>query len=303
MKNPPPTSGVFFMRKERHVVGDQATTTGSIDSQSDPIKPVLRVFSYGGGTQSTAALVLAAQGKIDFSTFVYSNVGEKSEPDTLAYVRSIAVPYATRWGIDVQEIRRTSRDGSDSIELYDRVMSDHFKGVQLPMRLSSGAPARRHCTVDYKIRVLAKWQREHGASAANPAIVGLGISWDEIQRMRKSTDDATTIVYPLIDLRLTRQDCEGIIRDAGLPQPGKSSCFYCPFKTQAEWQRMRHERPDRFAEALVMEAHMDAKMVAEGEGHCTFHSKGPLLAITSEARQIAMLFEFEDSCESGYCMT
>jgi hypothetical protein len=266
------------------------------------VKNSLRVFSYGGGTQSTAALVLAAQGKIDFPTFVYSNVGEKSEPDTLAYVRSIAMPYATAHGIDLQEIRRTSRDGSDSMELYERVMSDRYKGVQLPMRLSNGAPARRHCTVDYKVRVLDKWNREHGASAANPAIVGLGISWDELQRMRKSTDDDRVIIYPLIDLRLTRQDCEAIIRGAGLPQPGKSSCFYCPFKTQAEWQRMRHERPDRFAEALAMEAHMDSKMVAEGQGHCTFHSKGSLLSITSEARQQAMAFELEDACESGYCM-
>ena len=282
---------------------DQATTTGSIETQSADYKPVLRVFSYGGGTQSTAALVLSSQGKIDFPTFVYANVGEKSEPDTLAYVRSIAMPYATAHGIDLQEIRRTVRDGSDSIELYDRVMSDRYKGVQLPMRLSNGAPARRHCTVDYKINVFGKWQREHGGSKDNPAIVGLGISWDELQRMRKSVDDDVIIVYPLIDLRLTRSDCEAIIREAGLPQPGKSSCFYCPFKTQAEWQRMRHERPDRFAEALAMEAHMDAKMIAEGEGHCTFHSKGSLLKITSEARQMSLGFELEDSCESGYCLT
>src|SRR6185312_9804954 len=104
------------------------------------------------------------------------------------------------------------------------------------------------------------------------------------------------------DLRLTRQDCEVIIARAGLPQPGRSSCFYCPYKTQAGWQEMRHERPDLFAKALEMGAHMDAKMVAEGEGHVTFHRKGPLLAITSEARQLAMPLEREDACESGYCM-
>src|SRR6185437_686805 len=98
-------------------------------------------------------------------------------------------------------------------------------------------------------------------------------SWDELGRMRKSTEDDRVIVYPLVDLRLTRQDCEVIIARAGLPQPGRSSCFYCPYKTQAGWQEMRHERPDLFAKALEMEAHMDAKMVAEGEGHVTFHRK------------------------------
>jgi hypothetical protein len=32
---------------------------------------MIRVFSYGGGVQSTAALVLAAQGVIDYHTFLW----------------------------------------------------------------------------------------------------------------------------------------------------------------------------------------------------------------------------------------
>lgn len=46
----------------------------------------LRVFSYGGGVQSTGALVLAAQGRIDFPTFLFCNVGDDSEhPGTLLF--------------------------------------------------------------------------------------------------------------------------------------------------------------------------------------------------------------------------
>ncbi|WP_254897837.1 hypothetical protein [Kitasatospora sp. NA04385] len=37
--------------------------------------PVIRSFSFGGGVQSTAALVLAAQGRIDYRTFLFANVG------------------------------------------------------------------------------------------------------------------------------------------------------------------------------------------------------------------------------------
>lgn len=272
----------------------------SIDSQGDPI----RVFSYGGGTQSTAALVLAARGKIDFPNFVFANVGEQSEARTIRYVREVALPFATAHGIRLEEVRRVDRAGVPVMELYDRVMSARYKGVQIPMHLSNGAPARRHCTVDYKITVLDRWQKARGATIANPAIVGIGISWDEIQRMRTARDgDARIIVYPLIDLRLTRSDCETIIRDAGLAQPGRSACFYCPYKTQSGWQRMRHEEPDLFGKAVVMEAYMDTKMVAEGEGHVTFHRKGPLMAITSEARQMSLGLEVDDVCESGYCLT
>lgn len=39
---------------------------------------VLKAFSFDGGVQSTAALVLAAQGKPDYRTFLFCNVGDDS---------------------------------------------------------------------------------------------------------------------------------------------------------------------------------------------------------------------------------
>lgn len=263
----------------------------------------LRVFSYGGGVQSTAALVLAAHKIIDFRTFVFANVGDDSEhPATLEYVHQHAMPFAKAHGINLEVVSRQRRDG-EHMTLYQHVMSDRFKGVQIPVRLSNGSPARRHCTVDYKIAVLGKWQREHGASATNPAIVGIGLSWDELHRMRTNTDDDRIVVYPLIELRHTRQECEAIIRSIDMMVPRRSSCYFCPYKTRQEWQRMRHEEPDLFAKAVGMERHMDAKMRAEGEGKVTMHSKGPLLEITEENKQLGLFNEPVDACEGGYCMT
>jgi len=46
----------------------------------------LRAISYGGGVQSTALVVLAAQGVIDFPLALFANVGEDAEPDTIRYV-------------------------------------------------------------------------------------------------------------------------------------------------------------------------------------------------------------------------
>lgn len=55
----------------------------AVNLMPDPIK----VFSFGGGQQSVAALVLAAQGRIDYRTFLFANVGDDSErKGTLAYV-------------------------------------------------------------------------------------------------------------------------------------------------------------------------------------------------------------------------
>ncbi len=70
----------------------------------------LRTFSYGGGVQSTAALVLAAERRIDFPVFLFANVGDDSEsPESLVYVHDVAMPFAAAHGIDLIELRRTTK--------------------------------------------------------------------------------------------------------------------------------------------------------------------------------------------------
>ncbi len=64
-----------------------------------------RIVSYGGGVQSTALMVLAARGRIDFRTFVFANVGDDSEhPATLAYIAGHAAPFAC---VDAKNSRRS----------------------------------------------------------------------------------------------------------------------------------------------------------------------------------------------------
>jgi hypothetical protein len=38
----------------------------------------LRVVAHGGGKQTTAVLVLAATGRLDYKTFLFANVGDDS---------------------------------------------------------------------------------------------------------------------------------------------------------------------------------------------------------------------------------
>lgn len=58
----------------------------------------LRAVSYGGGVQSTALLVLAARGEIDFPLFLHADVGHDSEAKgTIRYVREVAELGWVRW--------------------------------------------------------------------------------------------------------------------------------------------------------------------------------------------------------------
>jgi hypothetical protein len=270
---------------------------------------VIRTFSYGGGVQSTAALVLAAQGRIDFRTFLFSNVGDDSEhPATLAYVRDVAMPYAEAQGIELVELRKVMQRGERKGEvetLYGRLTREGSRSVPIPMRMSgSGAPGNRACTTDFKVRLIAGVLRRMGATAESPACVGLGISIDEFQRMSSDDENFPHVhkVYPLIDLRLTRQDCHNVIAGAGLSIPPKSSCWFCPFHRLPAWQRLKRETPELFDRAVALERQMNDRRAKLGKDRVWLTDKlRPIDLVVGD--QADMFDETNDACESGYCMT
>lgn len=267
-----------------------------------------KVFSYGAGIQSTAALVLAAQERLDYQTFLFCNVGSDSEnPKTIQYFHEVAMPFAQNHGIELIELQKRLRDGSvDTV--YQRLTRPGSRSIGIPVRMNgNGAPGRRSCTFDFKVAVVDKWLREHDAKTTG-AIVGIGISLDEIQRVKPNVDPDTLAwkenAFPLImDLprALTRQDCINIIVAAGLPLPPKSACVFCPFHTMKTWQEMRIHEPEQFWYCVNLERIINERRKVLGMDPVWFCSKlKPLDEATTELEQ-GSLFEPEDNCDSGYC--
>ena len=267
----------------------------------------LRLFSNGGGVQSTAALVLSAHGEIDYPVHVFANVGERAEhPDTLRYVREVAMPYAERHGIEFVEVRRRWQRGERAgqpEDLYDRLTKEGSRSLPIPVRMANGAPGRRACTADFKIRVLSRFAKERGATAASPALVGLGISMDEWERMRTDSGEALQrLDYPLIDLRMTRDACAALIAREGLPVPPKSSCWFCPFHRPSVWMRMRHEEPELFERAAQLEDLLNERRATLGKDPVWLtRFARPLRDAIGDQGMLDM--EIEGACEAGYCMT
>lgn len=309
---------------------------------------MLRVFSFGGGVQSTAALVLAAQGKIDFKTFLFCNVGEDSEnPATLTYVREHVRPYASSHGIELIELQKVLRSG-EPVTLYQQLKRPGSKSIGIPVRMSgSGAPGRRSCTADFKVLVVDKWLKERTArgyiqslkealilryalkkldkesvqgilSTLNSfflenepaAQIGLGISLDEIERVKPNMDPDTIAwkenVFPLLDeveKPLSRQDCINIIASAGLPIPPKSSCWFCPYHKLSVWQEMRQDQPELFWKSVDLEKFLNERRAALGMDPVWFtRLLKPLDQATHEYGQRGLFDDALDTCESGYCM-
>lgn len=268
-----------------------------------------RVFSYGGGVQSTACLALPAQGRLKFQTFLFCNVGNDSEnPATLDYVREFARPFAEAHGIDFVGLQKT-RFGEPET-LYQHLTRPGSRSIGIPVKMNgNGAPGRRSCTADFKIAVVDKWLREHGAKTSG-AQVGLGISLDEIERVKPNADPDTLAwkenVFPLLDeveRPMTRQDCMNVIVSAGLPVPPKSSCYFCPFHKLSVWQEMRQNQPNLFRKSVELERFLNERRKTLGLDPVWFtRMLKPLDQATHEYGQQSLFDEAFEGCESGYCM-
>jgi len=230
----------------------------------------LIVCSYGGGVQSTALLVLAAQGYIPHRTFLFANVGDDSEhPATLAYVRDVAFDYAAANGIEIHELgpipNQRGRHAGQSVTLREAMEHPDSKRIPIPIRGENGKPGKRTCTADWKVRVVNRWISEHGATAANPARVAIGISTDEWERATDKVEAPNERVeYPLLTLEhrvapagADRDQCKRIIADAGLPIPGKSSCYFCPFHKPRVFADQARTEPDLFERSCTLEEHVN----------------------------------------------
>lgn len=273
----------------------------------------LRVIAYGGGVQSTALLVLAAELRIDFQIFLFANVGDDSEdPLTLAYVEAHAKPFAKRAGIELHELHRVPRKGAfkGKVEtLYGRLTREGSRSLPIPVRMSNGAPGTRSCTADFKIATMGRWLVEQGASGDTKATVGVGISLDEIERVnnRRNMPYETT-VYPLLDHQppLRRQDCVRIIQAAGLPVPSKSSCWFCPFHRPSTWGEMRRDRPELFERAAGLEDLLNRRRDALDRDpvYLTRFNRPLRDAIPAAQQMLPLLDQPEDDetqCDNGVC--
>lgn len=261
----------------------------------------MKTFSFGGGVQSMACLVLAVQGVIDYDTFIFSNVGDDSEnPKTIDYYHTYAKPFAEKNGIRLIELQRIKRDGTP--ETIMGRMQTSLRSLPIPVRMSNGAPGRRSCTSDFKIAVIAKWQKQNGATKKKKAVCGLGISLDEFHRARTDSGISWQILeYPLIDLRLNRRDCAKIIDDAGLPVPPKSSCFFCPFHSPTEWQRLKREQPELFEKSVELETMLNKRRRELGKDTVFFHSALQPLSIAVGNQGV--LWDDMGVCDYGYCFS
>lgn len=101
----------------------------------------------------------------------------------------------------------------------------------------NGGMLRRQCTESWKIRPMRKWLQANRQGRSIEQWIG--ISLDEVQRMRDSNVKYIKHRWPLIEKRMTRNDCKNWLERNGFMRPPKSACVFCPFHDRDTWHDMK----------------------------------------------------------------
>lgn len=261
-------------------------------------KPI--VWNYGGGKQSVATGVLIAEGRVPVPERALIVDTGREASTTWRYLSNHMQPMLDRVGLTVEIVPHSY----SSVDLYDKHGS-----VLIPGWTKGGTgQLRTFCSGEWKRDAAYRWLREaeRGYGPQNPIYQWIGYSLDEIGRCKPSRRQWAEVQWPLImgyGVTLTRKQCVEIILAAGLPEPVKSSCWCCPFRTNAEWAEQRESEPQDHAKAIAL----DRKITAADErgGIFLHHSGVPLdeadLTIPAEPEQ--PLFRASDVCNSAGCFT
>jgi hypothetical protein len=161
----------------------------------------------------------------------------------------------------------------------------------------------RQCTQDFKIapllREIRRLLRQHGAREATSWI---GLSLEEVYRMKPSRVSYCTNIWPLIERGFRRDDCLRWMKRNGYPEPPRSACVFCPYHSDQEWRRLKDEEPLEFQKAVDFErAYGLAKMQTVGMRPFLHASRVPLAEVDfSTDLERGQLSLWANECE-GMC--
>lgn len=202
------------------------------------------IWSYGGGVQSVAILALIAQGKLERPevAIIADTIRERSS--TWRYHKQYAEPIMEEIGLPF----KVASHKLATVDLYG-----HNGDLLLPVFTRTGK-LPTFCSDEWKKMVIRRRLRQLGYSPRNPVVQWLGMSLDEVHRLRQSDKKWIKNHYPLcFDIKLRKHECVLEIKRVGLPKPPTSSCWMCPNMNAEEWLEMKQDDPQDFENAVALD--------------------------------------------------
>lgn len=193
---------------------------------SEPI----HIISLGAGVQSSTMALMAAAGEITPMPVAAIFADTQDEPDEVydwLKLLGTHLPFP---------IHRVS-EGRLSVAVFTPGMvkgagEKHYIG--LPTHQPGGF-GQRHCTKYFKVLPIRRKAR--ALASGGTVKMWIGISTDEVSRAKDSGLKWCENIWPLLEKRMSRQDCISWLKKHGFASPPKSACIYCPYNSDAMWRR------------------------------------------------------------------
>jgi len=239
------------------------------------------ILSYGGGLQTVAICILIAKGQMPKPDAVIVADTGREMPSTWNYAEQYTRPLLKEIGLDLH----IAGHHLATVDLYA-----HNGDVLLPAYTSTGR-LRTFCSSEWKGFVVQRYATQI-LKLPHPIWHWIGFSLDEQHRM-KARDKRR---FPLIELSLTRADCERIVEQHGWPLPSKSRCWMCPHQSNREWREVRDHYPEQWAEAIRIDT--DIRKADDREDLYLHQSRVPLAEADLDKPEKR---EPTRQCGLGYC--
>jgi hypothetical protein len=201
------------------------------------------VVSYGGGTNSTAMLVGLHERDERPDAILFADTGGE-KPHTYDHLLTMQ-EWCVKIGFpQIHTVQSEDRYGNN-YTLEQRCLENKM--------LPSIAYGLKACSEKHKKRPQTKWLKRNGMENATRL---LGFDAGEPHRAKDYPNER----YPLIEWNWGREECVEAIARAGLPQPGKSACFFCPSSKKHEILELKRTYPELAARAVAMENNAAANL-------------------------------------------
>lgn len=208
----------------------------------------MKIAWFSAGITSTVACKLALEQHGDVKLF-YIETGAH-HPDNTRYIKD-----CEKWfGCKIQVVQ-------------NKKYADHFDVIQKTRYVNGPTGAR--CTLELKKSVRQTLQDELMPDAQ---IFGFEFSKEEINRAIrfKEQHPETNPIYPLIESRLSKNECAGIIAMAGIQLPemyrlgyNNNNCIGCVKGKSGYWNKIRQDFPDVFDKMAAAEREVGHSCIKE----------------------------------------
>lgn len=215
----------------------------------------LEVLSLGAGVQSTVLALMACTGELQgLQAAIFADTGW--EPARVYKHLDRVEAELERAGIPLYRVAKGNLR-RDSVDPAHR-----FASVPYYVRNPDGSDGmgRRQCTSEYKLAPIMRKCREllgapgpdfRRVPRGNVVTQWIGFSTDEIHRVNDRRDNLYSEKrYPLLELGMSRKDCQRYLKKHGWGDTAKSACIGCPFHGNAQWRELRDNHPDEWADAV-----------------------------------------------------